>query len=76
MSIQSVNPKSNRHDKNANDVRSELDRCINTLDGQISGFVVMAWDDTGRTSCSLKSGGIISQDAIPLHAFSTTQKVV
>lgn len=76
MNLQSINPKSKRHERNTNDVRLELDKCIKNLEGQISGFVVMVWDDTGRTSCSLKSGGIISEDAIPLHAFSTTQKVV
>jgi|HubBroStandDraft_5_1064220.scaffolds.fasta_scaffold72320_3 hypothetical protein len=68
--IRIINPAAGRYKKNARKFMQSAVDCSNLVDNKISGYVIMAWDDTGATSHVSKAGGIISTDAMPVHVLA------
>lgn len=70
-----INPQKKRHKDNAKDLLSETLIVIERSGMKVSGFVVMAWDDTGSTSLAYKPGGVVSEDAIATHMLSNFARI-
>lgn len=74
--IRRIDPFRVRTTKNAKDMIEHTLQAIEGTHGKVSGFVVMAWDDTGATTASVKDGGIVSCNALPVHVLTQLQRFV
>ena len=55
----------------------ELETERNAQNAQkIAGYAVVVWDDTGRSAFSFRSGGPISESAIPSHVEGKIREAV
>ena len=66
--IRKINPMLKRHRHNNPLVIEELLQCIERIDNKTAGFTIVLWDDTGRSTVSVKAGGAIHYDAVAQHA--------
>lgn len=47
---------------------------VESLDGKVAGYFLMAWDERGGTTCTTKVGGPISLNLLPHHAYSQAKR--
>ena len=60
MSVTRVDFRKKRHTTMGKEAIKALCDVIAAIDHEVAGFVVIAWDDTGRSAFNIEEGGPIS----------------
>lgn len=68
--VRIINPSKKRYRDNAITLLKKSTGCIEALDHKVAGYFLLTWDDRGGTCASMKTGGPISTDLLPLHAYT------
>lgn len=69
-----INPRRERMKVKSKRMIRQCCDTIDGLNGEVAGFVVLAWDESGNTYGYCESGGIISADALPAHVFAAVNR--
>jgi hypothetical protein len=68
--VRIINPSKKRYKDNAVTLLKKSVRCIEAIDYKVAGYFLMTWDDKGSTAASMHTGGPISIDLLPIHAYT------
>lgn len=63
--IYAVNPRKDRHVKNAKAVLKEACNIVEGLNCEVAGYSIVAWDDTGRAAWSFENGAHVGFYQVP-----------
>lgn len=68
MSVTYINPRTSRHKLRAKRLFETCVDACDELSGEVAGFAVVVWNDSGYTAMGMHDGGPINGGAIPLYA--------
>ena len=71
MSVRKVDFRRDRHINNSKRFLKRACHAVESLDGRLAGYAVVAWDDSGLSYTAYKSGGPVSTSS--LNTYVTEQ---